>query len=133
MPEPPESFGDALHRLPADLGDLVKAELKLFRYELRKEMQSVLRVGVGFAIAAALGGIALLALTTTIIAALSVTMPVWVASLIVTVVYGIIAGIVSMTTLAALRHDIPAPLTETQETVKEDVAWIRNNAKSTTK
>ncbi|HEY8313898.1 MAG TPA: phage holin family protein [Candidatus Baltobacteraceae bacterium] len=130
MHEPPESFGEALRRLPADLSDLIKAELRLVRFELRKELQSVARVAVGLGVAAMLGTIALLALSTAVVAALALTMPVWLAALIVGVAYAIVAGILATTSAAALRNDVAAPLQETQQHVKEDVAWIRSSAKS---
>jgi hypothetical protein len=48
-------------------------------------------------------------------------------------VYLIVAGVVAVTTAATLRNDILPPFKETQQSVKEDVAWIRNDEKSQTK
>ena len=67
---------------------------------------------------------ALGALTACFIAALALLVPVWAAALIVTVVYGIVAGVLAMIGRRQLQSTPLAP-EKTQQTIKEDIEWVK--------
>jgi Putative Actinobacterial Holin-X, holin superfamily III len=57
-------------------------------------------------------------------------MDAWVAALIVTVIYAAIAGALALMGRDRLRAGMPPAPEQTVETVKEDVQWAKNRAKS---
>ena len=54
----------------------------------------------------------------------------WLAALIVTVVYGAIAAVLALTGRRALEDALPPAPQETIENVKEDVAWVKTQTRS---
>ena len=72
----------------------------------------------------------LAALTTTVIAALELVMPLWLAALIVTVVYAAVAGVLALRGRDKIKEAAPPVPEQTQESVKEDVQWAKTRAKS---
>ena len=51
-------------------------------------------------------------------------LPIWVAALIVTVIWGVIAAVLALSGKKAIKEANPQ-LPETQQTLKEDVQWAR--------
>lgn len=129
-----ESIGELFKRLTSDVTLLMRQEFELFRTEMTEKTKRVgTQVGEGAGMlsgAAVCGLFALAALTTTVILLLALVMPAWVAALIVTVVYGIVAAIMAV----AGKHkldDLKAPIpNQTIETVKEDVEWAKTRTSS---
>jgi hypothetical protein len=70
------------------------------------------------------------ALTATLILALATFLPGWVAALIVTVVYGAIAGILALRGKSQVKEATPPMPEQAVETTKEDVRWVKTRAKS---
>jgi hypothetical protein len=130
-PESPRDLtvGELLRRLADQTTRLVRAEIALARTELTDKLRVYARAGGALGGAAVLGLGAFGALTTTLIAALALAMPVWAAALIVTIVYGAIAAVLAKRGQAVLRDVNPVP-TETIESTKEDVAWTKTRARS---
>jgi hypothetical protein len=90
-----------------------------------------LAIGVALiAFAAVFGLIALGAGTATAIVALSNVLATWLAALIVTVVCVLLAGAALLAGLRAVRRGVPPAPTESVESMKEDVSWVKARARS---
>jgi Putative Actinobacterial Holin-X, holin superfamily III len=125
-----QPMGELFKQLSDDLSTLVRQELKLAQVEMTEKGKKA-GVGVGmFGGAGIVGLLALGALTACLIAALASGMEVWLAALIVTVVYGATAGALALTGRNRVQEATPAVPEQTVETVKEDVQWARTQLPS---
>jgi uncharacterized membrane protein YqjE len=125
-----QSTGDLVKQLSEQTTTLVRKEIELAKAEL-SEKGKVAGQGAGmFGGAAVVGLLALGTLTTMILALLDKAMDLWVAALIVTVVYGAIAAVMAMTGRDRVKQGMPPAPEQTVETVKEDVQWAKSQAKS---
>lgn len=123
------STGDLVKQLSEQTTTLVRKEIELARAEL-SEKGKVAGQGAGmFGGAAVVALLAAATLTTMLIALLDKAMDLWVAALIVTVVYGAIAAVLAMSGRDRVKQATP-PAEQTVETVKEDVQWAKSQAKS---
>jgi uncharacterized membrane protein YqjE len=125
-----QSMGELFKQLSDELSTLVRQELRLAQAEMTEKGK---RAGIGagmFGGAGVVGFVALLTLTACVIAALSTAMPVWLAALIVTVVYAIVAGVLALTGKQRLAEASPPVPEQTAETVKEDVQWAKTRLPS---
>jgi uncharacterized membrane protein YqjE len=123
-------FGELLKQLSEETTRLVHQELELAKAELtQKGKQAGMGAGL-FGAAAAIGFLALAALTTCVILALDAAMPAWLAALLVAVVYGVIAAVLVMRGRAKVRQAVPPLPEQTIETVKEDVQWAKTQMRS---
>jgi uncharacterized membrane protein YqjE len=124
------STGDLVKQLSEQTTTLVRKEIELAKVELAAKGK-VAGEGAGmFGGAAVVGLLALGALTVVIIALLDKAMDLWVAALIVSLVYGAIAAILALTGRDRVKAGMPPAPEQTVETVKEDVQWAKNQAKS---
>jgi len=122
--------GELLKQLTDQTTRLVRQEIELAKLELQEKGKKA-GVGAGmFGGAAALGLYALGALTATIILALATFLPGWVAALIVTVVYGAIAGVLALRGKAQVKPATPPVPEQAVETTKEDARWVKTKAQS---
>ena len=118
------SLGEIVGDLSHDLTTLVKQELELARTELKQEAA---KAGKG---AGMLGGAGVAGLLTLILASFALSylldnwMPVELAFLITTVLWGIVAAVLAARGRTELKKTNPQ-LPETQQTLKEDAAWAR--------
>jgi hypothetical protein len=64
---------------------------------------------------------------------MSTQMKVWIAALIVTVVYGAIAGVLALQAKNRVAEATPPVPQQTVETVKEDVQWAKTQMPSGSK
>lgn len=123
------STGDLVKQLSEQTTTLVRKEIDLAKAEL-SEKGKVAGQGAGmFGGAAVVGLLALGVLTTMILALLDKAMDLWVAALIVTVLYGAIAAVLAMSGRDRVKQVTP-PAEQTVETVKEDVQWAKSQARS---
>ncbi|HEX5224400.1 MAG TPA: phage holin family protein, partial [Solirubrobacteraceae bacterium] len=74
--------------------------------------------------------LALGALTTCLIAALATGMELWLAALIVTVVYAAVGGVIAMNAKNRVAEATPPVPEQTVETVKEDAQWAKTQLPS---
>ena len=124
------STGDLVKQLSEQTSTLVRQEVELAKLELTEKGK---QAGVGAGILGGAGLVAMLgiaALTAALIAGLAEAMDVWGAALIVGVVYIAVAGMLALLGRDRVRRGMPPKPEETIETVKEDVEWARNEAKS---
>ena len=125
-----QPMGELMKKLGEDLSLLVRQELDLAKAEI---LQKVKTAGAGagmFSGAAVMGVLALGALTAFFILALSLAMAPWLAALLVTGVYGALAGILAMTGKKKLEEAAPPVPEQTAQTLKEDVQWAKTRIKS---
>ena len=124
------STGELVKQLSEQTTTLVRKEIELAKAELSAKGK-VAGEGAGmFGGAAVIGLLALGALTAVIIALLDKAMDFWIAALIVAVVYGLIAAVLASTGRDRVKKGMPPAPEQTVETVKEDVQWAKNQAKS---
>jgi uncharacterized membrane protein YqjE len=123
------SVPELMRQLSDQTATLVRQELELAKAELAVKGK---RAGVGagmFGAAGVFGLYALGALTATVILALSLAMKGWLAALIVTVVYGAIAGVLALAGKSNVSKGVPPVPEQTVETVREDVQVAKQRAK----
>ena len=72
---------------------------------------------------------ALGALTACLILALATAVTGWLAALIVTAVYGAIAGVLALTGKSKIKQGVPPVPEQTVESVKEDVEWTKRRVR----
>jgi len=119
------SVGELVRQLAEEAGTLVRQEVKLATVEMtEKAQESGKTVGI-FGAASLLGLAGFAALTTCFIAALASAMPVWLAALVVTVLYLAAAGILALVGRERVKKG-PSPVPEqTVQSIKEDVQWVK--------
>jgi uncharacterized membrane protein YqjE len=121
--------GELVTRLSAQVSELVKGELELARAELADKGK---RAGVGAGMmgaAGVLGAYGLAILLTAAIAALSLVWPVWLAALVIGIVVLVVAGIAALVGRSRLRRATPPVPENAVQSVREDVAAVREAAR----
>jgi uncharacterized membrane protein YqjE len=122
--------GELLRELSQQTTELVRQEIELAKAELGEKGKQA-GLGAGMFGGAGLFGVgAFAALTTTIIAALDRAMALWLAALIVAVVYGIVAAVLAQRGKQKVQ-EVGAPVPEqARDSVKEDVQWAKTRMRS---
>jgi uncharacterized membrane protein YqjE len=124
------SIGELLKRLSQETSDLVRQELELAKAEATEKGKQAGK-GAGMLGGAGVAGLlALGTLTATIVLLLNHAMADWLAALIVTVVWGAIAGVLALRGRDQLKEAAPPVPEQTVETVKEDVRWAKTRTRS---
>ena len=125
-----QPIGEVAAALTRDLSLLVRQELELAKAEMREKGKVALP---GLGMMGAAGAVALLAggaLTAFLVLVLSLFLDDWLAALITGVA---LAGVAAALALAGKERveEMGTPLPEqTIETIKEDAAWMKEQAKS---
>jgi uncharacterized membrane protein YqjE len=123
-------IGELLKELSTQTTTLVRQELDLAKAEMaEKGKQAGLGAGM-FGGAGLFALLALAALTTCVIAALATGMDVWLAALIVAVVYAAVAGVLALLGKQKTREAIPPAPEQAIESTKEDVQWAKTRVRS---
>lgn len=118
------SVGDIVGDIARDLSGLIKQELELAKTEMKQEARKAGK-GAGMLGGAGVAGLlTAIALTFTLIWLLDNWMPIELAGLILTIVWGIIAAVLGLRGKKELQEATP-PLEMTQRTLKEDVQWAK--------
>lgn len=129
-----ESIGELVRDLAAETNTLMRQEIELAKAELSEKVK-VAGKGAGmFGAAGVVGLLALGALTACLIALLASAIDhVWLAALIVALIYGAIAGVLAMRGRDEVKEAAPAVPEQTVETLKEDVEWAKTRTRSAAK
>jgi uncharacterized membrane protein YqjE len=118
-------IGELVKDLASQTSTLVRQEIDLAKAEVT-EKGKLAGKGAGMlggaAVAALLG---LGAFTALLIIALDAALPLWLAALIVTVLWLVVAAVLGLSGKKALQASTP-PAPQTVETVKEDIQWAKN-------
>jgi uncharacterized membrane protein YqjE len=123
-------IGELLKQLSEETTTLVRQELELAKAEMaQKGKQAGMGAGMfgGAGVAALLG---LAALTAVAIVALDAAMPLWLAAVIVGLLWLAVAGVLALQGKRKVQAATPPVPEQTQESVKEDVEWAKTRAKS---
>jgi uncharacterized membrane protein YqjE len=123
-------IGELLKQLSQETTMLVRQELELAKAEMAEKGK---RAGVGAGMfggsgmAAALG---LGALTAAAITALDSAMPLWLAALIIALVWLAVGAALALRGKTKMQAATPPVPEQTRESVKEDVEWAKTQARS---
>jgi uncharacterized membrane protein YqjE len=121
---------ELLKELSNQVTTLVRQEIELAKLELREKGKKA-GTGAGmFGGAGVLGLYAVGALTATIILLLATFMADWLAALLVTIVYGAIAGVLALRGKSQVNEATPPVPQQAVDTTKEDVRWVKSRAQS---
>ena len=118
------SIGAVLADIAGNVRELVRAEIRLAKVEATEQVRSATR---GAALAAAGGGVALVALAFIAIAgmyALATIVALWIAALIVAGVAAVI-GAVLITAGVKSMQSVSLAMPKTVATIKEDIQWAK--------
>jgi hypothetical protein len=124
------STGELLKQLSNETTTLVRQEIELMKAELAAKAKPA-GIGAGMFGGAGLFGLgAFLTLTAFFVVLLDGAMAIWLAALIVAVVYAAIAGVLALRGKQKVKEATPVAPEQTMESVKEDVQWAKTRAKS---
>jgi uncharacterized membrane protein YqjE len=122
-------FGELVKDLASQTSTLVRQEIQLAQAEVTQRGK-VAGKGAGMLAGAGVAGLlALGALTAVLVIALDGALSLWLAALIVTVLWAVIAAVLAQTGKKALQASTP-PAPQTVETVKEDIQWAKTQTGS---
>jgi uncharacterized membrane protein YqjE len=122
--------GELLKELSTQTTTLVRQELELAKAEMaEKGKQAGLGAGM-FGGAGLFGLLALGSLTACVIAALATGMELWLAALIVAVVYAAVAAVLALLGRQKTREAAPPAPEQAIESTKEDVEWAKSQVRS---
>ena len=125
-----ESMGELFKQLSEDLSNLVRQELRLAQAEMAEKGKKA-GIGIGmFGGAGLVSFLALQALTACLVALLGTAMDVWIAALIITVVYAAVAAGLGLSGKKQVSEATPPVPEQTAETLKEDVQWAKTQLPS---
>jgi uncharacterized membrane protein YqjE len=124
------STGQLVKDLSRDTSLLVRQEIALAKAEMAEKGEKA-GVGLGMLAGAAVGALLMLGtLTAFLVLALDGAMPAWTAALVVTLFWGVVAGVLALLGRQALR-EMGSPMPEqTMESVKEDIEWLKERNRS---
>jgi predicted lipid-binding transport protein (Tim44 family) len=125
-----QPIGELLKQLSEETTTLVRQELDLAKAEMaQKGKQAGMGAGMfgGAGVGALLG---LAALTAAAIAALDSAMALWLAAVIVGLLWLAVAGVLALQGKRKVQAATPPVPQQTQESVKEDVEWAKTRARS---
>jgi uncharacterized membrane protein YqjE len=125
-----QSIGELLKQLSQETTTLVRQELDLAKAEMaQKGKQAGLGAGM-FGGAGVSSLLALGALSAAAIAGLDNAMPLWLAALIVALVWLAVAAALAVLGKTRVQEAAPPVPEQTRESVKEDLEWAKSQAKS---
>jgi len=119
-----QSLGSMVTNLSNDLSTLMRQEMALAKAELKDEAAKAAKgagmlAGAGYA-----GHLAVVFLSFTIVWLLDLAMDIWLAALIVTVLWAIVAAVLFVTGRKNLKSVDPKPQ-QTVDSLKEDAQWLK--------
>ena len=125
-----KSLAELFKDLSQQTATLAREEVELAKAELTAKGK---RLGLGAGILGGAGAVAFLALgalVACVIAALSEALPVWLAALIVAVVLLAVGAALGLVGKAEIQRASPPVPEEAVKSTKEDIAWLKAQAKS---
>jgi predicted lipid-binding transport protein (Tim44 family) len=125
-----QPIGELLKQLSEETTTLVRQELDLAKAEMAQKGKQV-GMGAGMFGGAGVGALlGLAALTAAAIAALDSAMALWLAAVIVGLLWLAVAGVLALQGKRKVQAATPPVPQQTQESVKEDVEWAKTRARS---
>ena len=122
-----QPLGELFKQLSQDTATLVRKEIELAKVEMSEKGKHAGKAATLLGSAGVLGFLALFAFTLFLIFLLGEALNnVWLAALIVTVVYGAVAAFLGIKGRDKLKEAAPPTPEQTVETVKEDIEWAKH-------
>lgn len=124
------STADLLKQLSQQMTALIHQEVELAKAELAQKTK---KVGLGAGMFGGAGVFALLgagALVAAAIAGIATVLSVWLSALVVGAALLLLAGVVALTGLSELSRGTPPVPEQAIESTKEDVEWLKTQARS---
>jgi uncharacterized membrane protein YqjE len=122
-------IGELVKDLAGQTSTLVRQEIKLAQAEVTQKGKLAGK-GAGMLAGAAVAALLMLgALTALLIVVLDSFAALWLAVLIVTLVWAVVAAVLALAGRKALQSATP-PVPQTVETVKEDIQWAKTQTGS---
>lgn len=118
-PDQGASISDLISRLGDDVTALFRQEIELAKIELKQDGAQAARAAAMLGAAAVAGLVTLLLLAWTVAWGLAELLPIWVAFLITTVLFGAVAGALAMTGKKRL-DEVDLPPRRTMATLQDD-------------
>jgi uncharacterized membrane protein YqjE len=121
------SVGELIERLSAQISALVRDEMALATAELKRKG---VQAGMGLGIAAVGAVVALLgsgALVAAAVLGLATVLSGWLAAVIVGVILLVLAGIISASGIAQVRHSAPPVPERAVENAKRDIQTLKES------
>lgn len=119
-----KSLGELLRDLTRDIGNLVRQEIQLAKTEATQKATKIAKSLVFVVVGAVFGLGAFLAMIAFLILALGNFMHLWMAALLVTLLFGALAATFALMGINKLKAVDPVPQ-QTVETLKEDAQWAK--------
>jgi uncharacterized membrane protein YqjE len=126
-----QSLADLTRQLSLQTTQLARQEVELAKAELRAKGKRAAAGAGMFGGAGVFGFYAFGALTACIIAAIAQALDVWLAALIVAVVYGLVAAILALRGKRSVQQASPPVPERAVQSVKEDVRFTKQRAQET--
>lgn len=124
-----ESIATLVSHLAEQTAALSRQEVRLAQLELREKGKAA-GLGAGMLGAAGIFGLfGLAAALSAAGAAIALALPVWASALIIAAIVLFVAGVLALVGRRSLKHATPPTPTATQESVREDVAAIKESAR----
>jgi uncharacterized membrane protein YqjE len=117
-----------LSDIVGDVQQIIRAEVRLARVEIREELGKAKRGALLVAAASALMLLAVAALLLSAIYALATVWPPWAAALAVALALAAIGGALAMTGASRIRS-VHLPPQKTVSTVRENIQWAKTRAR----
>jgi uncharacterized membrane protein YqjE len=123
-------IGELVKDLAGQTSTLVRQEIQLAQAELTNKGKLAGK-GAGMLAGAAVAALLMLgALTATLIVVLDSFLPLWLAALIVTLLWGLVGAVLASRGRTELQRATPPVPEQTVETVKEDIQWAKTQTGS---
>lgn len=119
------TLGALVHDMTEQMSTLVRDEMRLAQAEMTQKGK---KAGVGIGLFGGAGLVALFGVGTllaTVILALALVIPAWLAALIVTVVLFAVAGVLALKGRSSVSQATPAKPEEAIAGLKEDIATVK--------
>lgn len=124
-----QDVGRLLKQLSDQTRRLAQQEIELAKDELTVKAKAA-GIATGLLVVGALLGLlALLTITATLVLALATVVAGWLAALIVSALYLVLAAVLGLLARARLVRAAPLARLQAVESAKEDVAWLKNRVK----
>lgn len=125
-----ESFGELLSGLASDTSLLVKQEIELAKVEVSAKAKQAGKGAGMLAGAGVVGLLALMTLTAFLVIVLDAFLELWLAALLVLVLWTAVAAVLALSGKKQLQEAAPPVPEQTTQTLKEDVQWAKHPTQS---
>ena len=121
------SFTVVLQDIMRNVQEIIRAEVRLAKAEIREEASKAFSSMVWAMVGAVCAAFALTFLLWTVVYAVGLVWPMWAATLVVAAVLGIAGAVMLSSGIRRMKDVSPTP-ERTVETMKENVAWVKQQS-----